>query len=499
MPLGVQAVQSFLTFYVNVMDYGTVLMLQNQSNVLTLYEIPSSFSSVPSFQGVQTTGKALEAVENVTLKGGEVALVHEYGVSGFSTQNFLYQQVNVPGIVTYSNSTTSYYSSSTLSVTPDYGYQLQFTPWFGIQNQPVDSVESTSWKVLPYWENGELVMNDTANIINQYIAWRYSPVSNTINITIHVTSFPNSSNTGNAGFGVYSPNIGDQSNDNNNGFYALIVDFHGNTIWFHPPKSGYEKLYTSLPQPNPDFPFTFSAILTENSAGNITVSTVYINSTAYTVNFNTPFPWSQIGYIGIRPGAGNLYYVSYFGVSPAPYGCVKQFVNNVESTSWKIYPYWENGELILNETGASNPGQYIGWRYSPISNVINVTMHVTSWHYASGNPAIDIASPNLGALPTDNDLDGWYGIQISWYEGLSFFVYPNGSYFSFSTPNANCPYPFTFTIILTESSNGYVNLQSIYINSTLYTMNKILPMPWQNIGIIAIRLGAPGTYAFYVS
>ncbi len=152
-PLGVQAVQSFLTFYVNVMNYGTVLMLQNQSNVLTIYEIPSSFSSVPSFQGVQTTGKALEAVENVTLRSGEVALVHEYGVSGFSTQNFLYQQVNVPGIVTYSNSTTSYYSSSTLSVTPDQGYQLQFTPWFGIQNQPVDSVESTSWKVLPYWEN----------------------------------------------------------------------------------------------------------------------------------------------------------------------------------------------------------------------------------------------------------------------------------------------------------------------------------------------------------
>ncbi len=60
--------QSFLTFYVNVMNYGTVLMLQNQSNVLTIYEIPSSFSSVPSFQGVQTTGKALEAVENVTLK-----------------------------------------------------------------------------------------------------------------------------------------------------------------------------------------------------------------------------------------------------------------------------------------------------------------------------------------------------------------------------------------------------------------------------------------------
>jgi hypothetical protein len=72
-------------------------------------------------------------VENVTLKSGEVVLAHEYGVSGFSTGNFLYQQVNVPGIVTHSNFTTSYYSSSTLSVTPDQGYQLQFTPWLAFK------------------------------------------------------------------------------------------------------------------------------------------------------------------------------------------------------------------------------------------------------------------------------------------------------------------------------------------------------------------------------
>ena len=62
------------------------------------------------------------------------------------------------------------------------------------------------------------------------------------------------------------------------------------------------------------------------------MSTVYINSTAYSVNVNTPFPWSQIGYIGIRGDLNNIFYVSYFGVSPAPYGGVEQFVNNVEST-----------------------------------------------------------------------------------------------------------------------------------------------------------------------
>ncbi len=57
--------------------------------------------------------------------------------------------------------------------------------------------------------------------------------------------------------------------------------------------------------------------------GNITVQSVYINGTAYSVNVNTPFPWNQIGYVGIRGDVNNLFYVSYFGVSPAPYGNVK--------------------------------------------------------------------------------------------------------------------------------------------------------------------------------
>ena len=202
--------------------------------------------------------------------------------------------MNVPGIVTHSNSTTSGYSSSTLSVTPNPGYQLQFTPWFGIQNQPVDSVESTYWKVLPYWQNGELVVNSTgAGSYSQYIAWKYSPVSNTINVTIHVTSFP--SRSGNPGIDIFSPNVGDQSTDGNTGFYVLLVDFYGGSIYFHPPTASFIQYYSSLPQPNPNYPFTFSLILTENSAGNVTVSTVYINSTAYTINVNTPFPWSQIG------------------------------------------------------------------------------------------------------------------------------------------------------------------------------------------------------------
>ena len=212
-----------------------------------------------------------------------------------------------------------------------YAYEQQLP-----QTTPtVDSVESTSWKVLPYWQNGELVVNSSiAGTGGQYIAWKYPPISNVINVTIHVTSFPVYNR--NPGIVVYSPNIGDQPGDRG-GFYALLVDFYGGSIFFHSPTSIYEGLYLSLPQPNPNYPFTFSVILTENSAGNITVQSVYINSTAYSVNVNIPFPWSQIGYVGIRGSFSNLFYVSYFGVSPAPYGGVEQFINNVESTACLLY------------------------------------------------------------------------------------------------------------------------------------------------------------------
>jgi len=27
-------------------------------------------------------------------------------------------------------------------------------------------------------------------------------------------------------------------------------------------------------------------------------------------------------------------------------------VDSVESTSWKVFPYWQNGELVVNSTGA---------------------------------------------------------------------------------------------------------------------------------------------------
>jgi hypothetical protein len=214
-------------------------------------------------------------------------------------------------------------------------------------------VESTSWRVYPYWENGELVINSTgASTYGQYVAWRYSPISNTINITIHVTSFP--SRNANPGFDIFSSTVGDQTTDGNTGFYVLLVDFYGGSIYYHSPTSSYTQLYTSLPQPNPNYPFTFTAILTENSAGNITVSTVYINSTAYTINVNTPFPWSQIGYVGIRGDINNLFYVSYFGVNSIPLSLTGGVVILSQSEKVTFYTNYQPN-LVSSSTVSSSP------------------------------------------------------------------------------------------------------------------------------------------------
>jgi len=51
----------------------------------------------------------------------------------------------------------------------------------------------------------------------QYIVWRYSPISNVINITIRVSSFP--AYNYNPGIEILSSNVGDQTSDNNPGFY----------------------------------------------------------------------------------------------------------------------------------------------------------------------------------------------------------------------------------------------------------------------------------------
>ena len=340
----------------------------------------------------------------------------------------------------------------------------------------------------------------------QYIAWKYSPISNIINVTIHVTSFP--SKNGNPGFDIFSPNVGDQPSDVNIGFYALLVDFYGGGIFFHPSTSSYTQIYTSLPQPNPNYPFTFSVILTENSAGNITVSTVYINSTAYSVNVNTPFPWSQIGYIGIRGDTDNLFYVSYFGVSPFQYGIVKYTVNSVSlpsmpdtSSATVLVSQLSNGSYtilgVYNGTWHelnlpfTNPGGKFTVTFNPVGPV-NITLkssNVLSYGalFSPGNGvlleaqnAIPPSSPTnfapLAYIGTNGEVGGgvdWASPQftpatlnsINYYQGGTIATTDwgttNFTYYAASV-GQSLNVPMNYVTVGTGFTSGWANAPSGY-------------------------------------
>ncbi len=314
----------------------------------------------------------------------------------------------------------------------------------------------------------------------QYLAWAYRPTSNVINVTLHVTS--NTNNT--AGVVLYSPNIGNLQSDDSGSFYGLLISFNGN-ILYHAPGSSYELLKSNA-FPTPNVPFTMTVIL-DQSSGNVSVSYVYINGTAYSVGLVTPMPWTSIGYIGLRASPGNSLHVSYFAVSPAPYGGAEQFVNNAESASWKVLPYWQNGELVVNSTGAGTSGQYIVWKYSPISNVINVTIRVVS--YPSKSTYAGIAFYGTGLQNSPYFMVAFYTGAVYYFTGSS-----STSLATFTTPNP----PFTMSVILVENSAGNVTVQSVYVNgSTTYSLNTNVPFPWSQIAYIGIRAD-PGNL-FYVS
>ncbi len=116
--------------------------------------------------------------------------------------------------------------------------------------------------------------------VGQYLAWRYTPTSNTVNITLHVTSYPiNTANT--VGIVLYSSNIGNLQSDSSGSFYGLFISFNGSVL-YHAPGSSYKSLKSSA-FPTPKAPFTMTVLLTQSS-GNVTVSYVYINGMAYAVN-----------------------------------------------------------------------------------------------------------------------------------------------------------------------------------------------------------------------
>jgi hypothetical protein len=133
---------------------------------------------------------------------------------------------------------------------------------------------------------------------DQYIAWFYRPPANAtaLNITVKVSSLSVASGT-NPGLLILSDNAGNYTSYNVTApFYGLLISYTG-SIWYHAPNSTFEVLKSSVfTVPNPPFTMTVSLV---NRSGNVSISKIYINGTAYTVNLTTPFPWSELdAYIG---------------------------------------------------------------------------------------------------------------------------------------------------------------------------------------------------------
>jgi len=117
-----------------------------------------------------------------------------------------------------------------------------------------------------------------------------------LNITVKVSSLSVASGT-NPGLLILSDNAGNYTGYNVTApFYGLLISYTG-SIWYHAPNSTFKVLKSSVfTVPKPPFTMTVSLV---NRSGNVSISKVYINGTAYTVNLTTPFPWSKLdAYIG---------------------------------------------------------------------------------------------------------------------------------------------------------------------------------------------------------
>ncbi len=110
---------------------------------------------------------------------------------------------------------------------------------------------------------------------------------------------------------------------------------------------------------------------------------MFTGPTAYSVNVNTPFPWSQIGYVGIR---GDLFDVSYFGVSPFQYSTVKYTVNSVSLPSM---PDTSSATVLISQL--SN-GSYA------ILGVYNGTWHELNLPFANPNGKFTVTFNPVGPV-----------------------------------------------------------------------------------------------------
>jgi len=179
--------------------------------------------------------------------------------------------------------------------------------------------------------------------------------------------------------------------------------------------------------------FTETVILTENSAGNITISQIYVNGTLYSSpNINIPFPWNQIYWIGIRGDLDNIFYVSYFGVSPSPYYNTEQFVNNVESTS--VLPYWQNGQLVINTYSISvtvsnsqpiaTPApfdQFLNITESQIASALGSTTASQLWQQATSDYFLNLLFQQNGQTLyawVQNYTSSWVAVWVKLPNGI---------------------------------------------------------------------------------
>jgi len=138
----------------------------------------------------------------------------------------------------------------------------------------------------------------------QYIAWGYTPVGNALNITIQIKNYTTGIH-GFPGLVIYSANMGNYTSDNStSGFSGILISFTGAVAYHASDTSTYTFINTSaFPEPKP--PFNMTVTLAKDTFGDTSVFKVYINKTAYILNISLPFPWSQIGYIGLRTDPDN--------------------------------------------------------------------------------------------------------------------------------------------------------------------------------------------------
>jgi len=92
------------------------------------------------------------------------------------------------------------------------------------------------------------------------------------------------------------------------------------------------------------------------------------SSSAYVASItvpSNPFILDTATLPAINQLGSNIRFFQYSNLTGQLYAYEQQLpqttptVNSVESTAWKVLPYWQNGELVVNSTGASTGGQYI--------------------------------------------------------------------------------------------------------------------------------------------